>query len=232
MASSAFIRVDVRAAEVLNVLRNGEKRMTWAIANAINATLKDAQAGIRATAEKRMHIRSAFVRRQLAVLKFATGRVPNPSGRVYVGQKDRLLLGEFERGGTRRPFVGSNVAIPLVGGPARPTKSSPVRKSMGFPALAFHRKGKSIQGQKRTYIVPDVGVFQRTGPGKRDSRMVYLFRPTVRLDARLQFEATARRVVGHVFPHNLRFEVEKTFAHHGFSTAGAFSVPLPAAGLS
>jgi hypothetical protein len=39
------------------------------------------------------------------------------------------------------------------------------------------------------------GVYQRTGPGERDVRLLWPLKPRIRIPAILRFEATARDVV-------------------------------------
>ena len=122
-----------------------------------------------------------------------------------MGQRARLLLGEFEAGGERKPFKGKSVAVPITGGPARPTFESPVLEALRFKALRFRRAPGSRGGKKRyvgtlrTYIVPEVGVFQREGPGQ--SKLVYSFEKDVRLKPSLGFVDTAQRVADVWFPH-------------------------------
>lgn len=48
------------------------------------------------------------------------------------------------------------------------------------------------KGRERTYMLPELGVFKRTGPGRRQSQMIYFFASDVRLPPSLHFLETAK----------------------------------------
>lgn len=50
-----------------------------------------------------------------------------------------------------------------------------------------------MKGLKRTFIVPGVGIFQRTG--KRRIRLLFAFAQRVRIPGVLRFQENARKVV-------------------------------------
>lgn len=52
--------------------------------------------------------------------------------------------------------------------------------------------GQVWKGRQRTYMIPGVGIFQRTGPKKRDTTMLYKFMPHPQLKPTLGFLAMAK----------------------------------------
>lgn len=143
--------MDVRAAEVLKGLALGEKQVAYAIANAINTTVKTGQGRERSKIPGVFHLRKReFVERQVAVIKpFASAKERRFSATVSVGQKPRLLLSQFEAGGTRTPFKGKNVAVPMTGGPARPSIQASVPREYTFQGLRIIKAGKTRKGHSR-----------------------------------------------------------------------------------
>ncbi len=67
----------------------------------------------------------------------------------------------------------------------------------------FKRVGRSIRGERRTFIIPGVGIFQRVGRRKNSRiRLLYRFKTSVPIDRRLDFIANAERVVQQMFDRN------------------------------
>ncbi|HEY3216230.1 MAG TPA: hypothetical protein VGK93_07020 [Candidatus Eisenbacteria bacterium] len=201
------IKVSTNSARVLLGLRKGQKRFSYALSNALNRTADAVQREERAQLERGFLVRKEFVRRQVAVIKpRATPFRLNTT--VAVGQRERLLLPHYEEGGERTGFVGQNVAIPVG---ARPSPRSSIPPRFWFQRLfPSTTAGRSRRGAIRSYIVPKVGVFQQQ-PGKLRSTLLYLFRRTVRLPAKLRWLSLARTVVRREWAPNLRREVEETW---------------------
>jgi len=237
----AVLEVEVRAAGVLQGLRKGETKARYAIVNALNGTIKAVQRAEKEDVTARFTVRKRdFLLRQAAVIKGATGGsgFANVAGgrfeaRVAVGQKPRLLLGQFEVGGPRQPFKGRRAAVPLIGGPARPSFRAEVPGSFTYRALRLRRvrAGRSgaaqgrpsgkprLRGLQRTFVLeatarqPQGGVFQRTGSGRGDVRLVYPFVAGEQLPRRLRFLPIARRVAAREMPVRLRAEIRASFRH-------------------
>lgn len=134
--------VDANDAEVLLSLKNGGKRMAYAISNAIRSSLLGAQKAVHNGVRDRFTVRSNFVIQQSAVIKGRSGGsgFPSPTrleGRFTTGDKPRLLLGKFEDGQLRTPFTpgAKHVAVPMIGNAARPTKKSKVPSRFYFSNL-------------------------------------------------------------------------------------------------
>jgi hypothetical protein len=203
------------------------KNIAYASVNAVNKTALQVQAQARSNVQARFTLRQRqFIMRQAAIIKpFASVSQGRPSAEVFVGQKERLLLSDFEKGALRPAFVGKNVAVPITGSPARPGFASPVPGSMRIsslglqPSLTSAQKqqrrsikggsaketramrqqftsaagaGQVWKGKQRTYMIPGLGIFQRTGPKKGDTTMLYKFKPHPQLKPTMGFLAMAK----------------------------------------
>lgn len=161
------MKIDLRidAAPLVLRLEKGERRLAYAVVNAINNTAKRVQEA------ERLHVQSSFqIRRPkfffglparpggaaARIRPFANVRqgrayaevaVSPPPGRGLVS--GRLLLSIFERGGERTPSSpgAKHVAVPITGGPARPTFASQIPKEYTWAGmrLAAYRGGKRVK---------------------------------------------------------------------------------------
>lgn len=225
----ATFLVDVRAAGLLSGLRNAEKRMAYAVVNALNRTAREIQAAERKKIEATLTVRKKeFILRQAAVIKpFASVKKGIMSATISVGAKPRLLLAAFEAGENRRGQKAlrrlgeSGVAVPVIGG-ARRNKRSIVPETLWiaklklrkYPRAGPKRQGISqprISGLLGTYLVRQVGIFQRFG--KSATRMLWAFVPQVSKAKKFEFIKTALRVADQRFVANLQDEVVKTLKH-------------------
>ncbi len=214
------MRIDLQidSASLVLRLQGGQRRLAYATVNAINNTAKRIQAAERRRVEDEFTIRKKqFILRQAAVIKpFANVKQGRPYAEIGVGDKPRLLLSAFERGAERKPSTqgARRVAEPVVGGPARPRFSQPVPPELRVKRLRFDRTktGKRRVGvtQTKTYLVPRVGIFQRTGPDS--SRLVYFFSRGKKLKPRLKFVATAKKESDRWFREEMEKEVVKAIA--------------------
>jgi hypothetical protein len=181
--------------------------------NPINAPATRLPATERQHIEREFTIRRKdFLLRQAAVIKpFASVKQGRPYAEIAVGQTPRLLLSAFERGAERKPFTpgARRVAEPVVGGPARPQFSQPVVPELRAGRLRFdltktgRRRASAVR--TKTYLVPDVGIFQRTGP--KTTRLVYAFTRGKKLEPRLRFVVTAKREADLWFREEMEKEV-------------------------
>ena len=214
------MRIDLQidSAPLLLRLRSGQRRLAYAVVNAINNTTKRIQNVERRRVEEEFTVRKKdFIRREVAVIKpFASVRQNHAFAEIAVGQKPRLLLSAFERGAERKPFTPSarSVAEPVVGGPARPQFAEPVPPELRMTRLRFDRTktGRRRAGvaRTRTYLVPKVGVFQRVG--REATRAVYLFTKGKRVPPRLRFVETAELEAGRWFREEMEREVVNAIA--------------------
>lgn len=168
------IQIDASALKA-RTLRE-QKNLAYSTSQALNAVAKDAQAAERAHLDRTFHLRRAgFMYRLIKIFQFSNARQGIPFVEIGVDGKSRVLLGIFERGGAREPFKGRNVAVPITGGEARPSEMSTIPGEFTFQKMKF-RKHVTANGQTQwkgesgTFLIPNVGVFQRTGQLSKTSR--------------------------------------------------------------
>src|SRR4029077_17327319 len=76
------------------------------------------------------------------------------------------------------------------------------------------------KGTQRTFLLTETaksrlgGVFQRVGPGRDDIRMVYSFKPAMRLKRRLRFVDTGRQIADRYFQARLQHYVNEALAYN------------------
>ncbi len=234
---SLVIAAKVDDTELLLRMRNGQKRLAYAVVNAINATMRRVQEAERAEFKKEFVIRKEeFISRNAAVIKpFASVSQARPYAEIAVGQKPRLLLSVFERGGTKEPATpgAKNIAVPVKGSPARPTFAASVPELLWIgklrfsptrplPGLGRTKKGNArrsrlrktsgiLYGQQGTYLMPKVGVFQRQ-QGSRVRRLLYSFKPQATLKPRLHFVRVAQEQGGVWFKEEMEKQVINAIA--------------------
>lgn len=210
------VNANVDARGLLLKMQRGYKKLGYAVANGINDTAKTIQAETRAEVARKFTLRGAkgaFVVRQAAVIKpFASAKAGRPFAEIAVGKRERLLLAQFEEGGKRQPFKGAKVAVPITGGPARPTFESSVVAQLRLSRLRLRpdpRDPRRLIGSQGTYTVPGIGLFQRLGPGRRNSRLVYAFDPDVQLPKRLAFRQLWRQRAEALLDDNIEKHIKK-----------------------
>jgi len=196
-------------------LRNGEKRLAYAVVNAINKTAKRIQEAEREHVESEFTLRKReFILQQAAILKpFASVRQGRPFAEIAVGQRDRLLLSQYEKGAERVPLTpgARRWGAPIIGGAARPSFASKIVPQLEIRRLKFERtktgrRRKAVR-DTRTYLIPRVGIFQRLG--KNASRIIYFFSRGSRLKPRLQFVQIAQKESNRWFKEEMEREVIK-----------------------
>ncbi len=230
------MRIDVRidGTALILKLRNGERRLAFGVAKAINDTALRIQTREVADVRRTMTVRRrTFIARQAAIIKpFANAKQGRPYAEIAIGTPPRLLLSVFERGGVREPFKGKKVAVPLTGEAARPTFQSSVTPALEFrrlrlsktrPSGGLTKKGKQRRkrgglgvrfGLEHTYQIPDVGVFQRKPGGA--SKLLYAFVKAPRLRPRLRFVEIAQAVAARWFGELMEREKVEAFRRAGF----------------
>lgn len=163
------IDVQVDTAQLLLRLEKGEKRLAYAVVNAINKTALRIQEAERERVRRQFVVRKQdFIMREAAIVKpFASVKQARPFAEISVGDKKRLLLRAFEKGAERKPFTpgAKSVAVPLLGRPARPSIASPVPPAFRFSGMklkAFY-KGKRLTNRRRGRKTSDVDLHGEYG---------------------------------------------------------------------
>jgi hypothetical protein len=142
-------KIDIDPSRLVTRTLREQKRLAYAVADSLNAATKDVQMSERAQLDKKFQIRRAsFMYRLIKITQFATVGKNIPFAELAIdNSKARVLLSVFEFGGTKEPWRGKNVAVPITGTPARPTFADPVPEAMTFQALGFKRVTLSARGQ-------------------------------------------------------------------------------------
>jgi hypothetical protein len=98
-------------------------------------------------------------------------------------------------------------------GPGGGAQSQVRRQGLVRPMSGVKKRsgGKPIEGAMGTFVVPEVGVFQRLA-GQMD-KMIYAFKRSVRLNPRLQFVPTTVDAFRRFFPGALAQRVNESFVH-------------------
>lgn len=174
------IRVDIEATRLIRRLDKGEKRVAFAVVNALNRTAERIQ---QAEFE---HVRSAFIIRKPAFFFGVPGRPggaaarlrrasvgkARPYAEVWAGASSqasarRTLLTGFERGAVRRPMTpgAKRVAVPLQGRPARPSIRRGVPPEFTFAGMQLraYRGGRKLTRRTRSRRNAEIGVFGEFG---------------------------------------------------------------------
>ena len=211
--SSNLLDVEFDSRDTERWLGKMAKQTSFALSVAINDTLKDAQKVQRAHQRRVFTVRRPqFVDRSVKIKRFATKRTLtgtmsiDPPG----GQKRADIITKFERGGQKRPRDGRHLAIPI---DAKRTKAGVVSRRNRPKGFNFKRVGRSIRGDRRTFIIPGVGIFQRVGRRKNSRiRLLYAFKTQVPIDRRLDFIQNAERVVRQMFDRNFDRAFDRAMA--------------------
>ena len=231
-----IFEVNLDATKALLRLDKGYKRMLYTAVAAVNDTARAVQAAERDQLTRAFTVRKReFLMKQVKLFR-AGFDIPNVGNRwearvgIGIGKPvggSPLLLPAFETGAVRGGAKGGGVAIPVVGG-ARPAQAASVPEALFIQRLQLRRttRGRPRKNAKPakagtpvrkgllgTYQLPGVGIFQRT-VGKV-ARLLYAFKPTRRLPARLAFYRTAKCVVEQQFARNVQKYVNEAFARHG-----------------
>lgn len=205
--------VDVRAANVLLMLRNGEKSAKFAVANALRQTGLAIQQDVRARVRQRFIVRkSDFIMRQAAILKFPSVPQQRMEVSVRVGDKKNLLLPEFEKGAERvgqralHAIGVTGVAVPFIGG-ARPSKGEVIPEPSWVSRLRLVKGRRSRSGA----ILTRMGNIAMA-IGGRVRLLYHIAHGSVRIPPRLGFYDIALRQTAR-FPGRLLGEIANSFQY-------------------
>lgn len=205
-----MLDIDVRAdfTPALRFVGSVQRQIPYATALAINDTLVGAQKEIRQGLHRRFDLRrKKFIERTIKINRKDFAKKTKLEGTLRVDPR-RPVLAKHERGGIQRP-EGQHFAVPT-GTKKKRTRRFPTLKKRYGP---FRRRGGQILGaEERTFIIATgraPGLYKRVGKGKRSRvRQLYAFKRRVSLDARLDFIATAGRVVHRDYAQNFHRKLE------------------------
>jgi hypothetical protein len=200
------IKVDIDLDQVVKLTATVLRQLPYATNNAITRMAKELLVKERHEITEHLETRTKFAQNRIQILQYS--KVNNLSAIVGINPTVKgspVLLGFLiEDGGTKEPEFGTYIAEPITGSAARPVFASKIPRSLLFKQLEIIRHvtqtGKiQLQGKKRTFVLPDIGVFQRVGPGRSDINLIYKFAGSAHLRARFKFSQVARQLIGERF---------------------------------
>jgi hypothetical protein len=172
------VQIDIDA--VVRLTAAVVRQLPYAANNAITRTAKEAvDAGQKEIAAD-LQVRKRFILNRIRILQYS--RVSNLTAVIGIDDKVQgapLILGFLEEGGTKQPALGPEIAIPLTGEAARPSFPESVTTALRYTNLRFNNR----RGRKRTFVIPNVGIFQRVASGNSADAtvLIYSFKPQAKL---------------------------------------------------
>lgn len=193
------ISVDIDTEEVVKLTAAVLRQLPYAANNAITRTAKEAVDAGRQEIAADLTLRKNFILNRIKILQYS--KVSNLTAIVGLDTKVQgapLILGFLEEGGEKQPLYGSDLAIPLTGEPARPTFAQSVLTKFRYKNLRFNANRK---GRLKTFIVPNVGIFQRIAAGNSPDAtvLVYSFKPSAKLPKHIKLREAMLKVIGERF---------------------------------
>jgi hypothetical protein len=219
------MKIDLDIRQVEKLTKAVIRQLPFATANALNKTALTFQE------VKRRDFRSTFLLRRKPFIeqqgvKVLRGFAKKDKLEITVGVDDKAdFLSKFEPGGVKRP-QGEHLAIPS---PKSLDRSKVIPRNMRPRALDIadgvaqgitvrRKKGtvtpgkirRAGQGLRRTFEVPEVGIFQRRGRGAASTtHPLYLYGRQARIQPELRYIERAREIMSRKFNDNFRQEFAK-----------------------
>jgi len=164
----------------------------------LNKLADDGQKAVQGTLAKSFTLRRAEYVTKTIFRKgddFATQARPRAA---YGVNPERNILAKFEENSIKAPISGRSVAIPLSA--VKPTRESVVSKGLRLSTLRTDPKVRRITTPNGTFLVKEkrAGKVKGVKLGARTD-LLYKLVPSVRLTARLNFHATAKRSLDDTF---------------------------------
>lgn len=201
-------KFEIDSSSVVRLTQQVLRQLPYAANSAITRTSKEAvDAGQKEVAAD-LTLRKRFILNRIRILQYS--RVGNLEAVIGVDDKVQgapLILGFLEDGGTKEPTRGAGIAIPLTGEAARPSFPDPVKTSLRYSNLSFQNR----RGKKRTFIVPNVGVFERVASGDSPDAtvLIYSFKPSAPIRKEISLREVMLQVIGERFSAIFTEEFEK-----------------------
>lgn len=197
------------------------EQLPFAQSLAMNRTGKAVQDAIRLGIGTRFTVRRAWVLDGIQITHFSD-KHDSPMRVTIELDPARGFLAKFEAGGVKSGSAAVPIAIPSTA--LRPNlayvpplqlypknlRLIPRRGVTGIVPAKHHLTARGvdqIKGKERTFVLDQTmfgvrvtGVYQRTGPGPHDIRLLWTYKDRIPIPARLRFEATALDTVMTAWP--------------------------------
>lgn len=192
------IKVEIDTDAVVKLTAAVLRQLPFAANNAITRTAKEAVDAGQKEVTADLQVRKKFILNRIKILQYS--KVNNLTAIIGIDNKVQgapLILGFLEEGGTKQPIHGPDIAIPLTGEAPRPSFPDPVVTSLRYSNLRFQDR----KGRKKTFIIPNVGIFQRVAAGDSPDAtvLIYSFKPSAKLPQHIQLRAAMLKVIGERF---------------------------------
>ena len=184
------------------------KQIPYAAAQALNDTAKDFQVVERQHVDRTMTVRQrTFI---LNTVKIERGDFATKDKLAVTVQIDptRNQLAKFEEGGEKHSIQGKHYVAILLPDIRRTKRGLVPRRFYPSAFKPFVDAGTHVKGEQRSFIVPTKSgnrlLLQRYGGkrGRHGVRALYLFVPSVHIDAVLDFLDNAKAVATSAWPAN------------------------------
>lgn len=147
------------------------RRLAYDLTEALNDATKAIQLEWKRAIRRGTKVRrEAFTMNQVKIAQFASVRKGVISSVLAIEPKPRSILAALDEGGDRPNLTkgGKPMAIPVTGTLARKTTETTATL---LSRLQMKKVSKGEwKGAQRAFLIPGVGVFQRTGPGASRTR--------------------------------------------------------------
>lgn len=192
------IDVEIDTDQVVKLVSNVLRQLPYATNSAITRTAKEAVDAGRKEVAADLQLRKKFVLNRIRILQYS--KVGNLTAVIGVDTKVQgapLILGFLEEGGEKEPLHGPDIAIPLTGEAPRPSFPDPVTTSLRYTNLRFNNR----KGRKKTFLIPNVGIFQRVAAGDspESTVLIYSFKPSAKLPQHIHLRNAMVKVIGERF---------------------------------
>jgi len=192
------IKVDVDTSSIVKLTSTVLRQLPYAANNAITRTAKEAVDAAQKEVAADLQLRKRFILSRIRILQWS--KVGNLTAIIGVDTKVQgapLLLGFLEEGGTKEPTRGPEIAIPLTGEAPRPSFPESVATALRYTNLRFQNR----KGRKKTFLIPNVGIFQRVAAGDSpDSTvLIYSFKPSAKIAPHTRIREAMLKVIGERF---------------------------------
>jgi hypothetical protein len=190
-------------------------QMRKAISDGVNATAKDVQAALQTMVAKRLQFRTPaakklFLQRLSKISQFSK---PTTAKAIVstVAIAGTVVL-EMETGGQERPKAGKQVLMTPTLTARAGDKNKRVLSRFRFQALKLRRDGKALKGEKGTFAVRGVGIFQNTKRG--GTKLIYSANPHRAIRKLLTWKRTAKSEVSSKLAKNIKAAVAGRVAYY------------------
>ena len=197
--------------DIRKALQEIGRKAPKALVLTLNKLADDGQKSVQGTLAKSFTLRRAEYVTKTIFRKgddFATQSRPRAA---YGVNPERNILAKFEENSIKAPISGRSIAIPLSA--VKPTRDSVVSKGLRLSTLRTDPKVRRITTPNGTFLVKEKrgGKVKGVKFGARTD-LLYKLVPSVRLSARLNFHATAKRSLDDTFVRTATAGIEAALA--------------------